>query len=179
MTAPTLTTQRLVLRPYLRSDIPDLVRLIGAREVAATTLRIPHPYSVPDADEFLASLDAGDELRLAIVLRGSSELAGGIGLRMEKSHQSAELGYWIGLPYWGNGFATEAARALVQHGFDVMKLHRIYASHFSNNPASARVLQKLGMKPEGRLRDHILKWGHYYDLVLYGMLASDFGLTSS
>jgi len=94
-------------------------------------------------------------------------------VRIEPDHRRAELGYWVGVPYWGNGYATEAARAVVKYGFGTLGLHRIFASHFANNPASARVLRKIGMRYEGRLRGHVLKWGEFLDLEMYGMLASD------
>jgi len=171
----TLRTARLVLRPYMPEDIPALLPLIGAREVAATTLRIPHPYTQAEAEEFVRRAQAGsdDSVRFAVEIEASSTLIGGVGLRLDQAHHHAELGYWIGVPYWGNGYATEAAQALVRHGFEDLKLHRIHASHFSHNPASGRILRKLGMKSEGCMRQHILKWGEYYDSELYGMLASD------
>lgn len=174
-----LQTERLTLRTYDLSDISALVPLIGAREVAATTLRIPHPYTESDAREFIAGtqedLARGTELRLAITLKQSNTLCGGVGLRIEPDHRRAELGYWLGVPFWGKGYATEAARAVVQHGFRALGLHRIFASHVPRNPASGRVLRKVGMRHEGILRGHILKWGEYLDLEMYGMVASDLG----
>jgi len=165
-----IQTERLLLRPYTPADAPTLVPLIGAREVAATTLRIPHPYSIRDAETFIASMESGDEERFAITLREHATLIGGVGLRLSKAHNHAELGYWLGVPYWGKGYATEAACAMVRYGFEQLGLHRIQASHFSNNPASGNVLRKIGMTHEGCRRQHILKWGEYLDLELYGML---------
>jgi len=78
---------------------------------------------------------------------------------IEADHRRAELGYWIGVPYWGKGYATEAARSVVNYGFSTLELHRIFASHVPANPASGRVLTKIGMRHEGRLLGHILKWG--------------------
>ena len=174
MTTPTLHTDRLLLRAHTLADAPELARLAGAREVAATTLRIPHPYSVADAEAFISGgQDADERVAFAIVLRENSVLLGGTGLRLEKEHRYAELGYWIGSPYWGNGYATEAARAVLRYGFEVLQLHRIHASHFANNAASGNILRKIGMKHEGRLRQRILKWGQYLDLELYGMLDTD------
>jgi len=172
-----LQTERLALRVYALSDIPALMPLIGAREVAATTLRIPHPYAESDAQDFIAGtqeeFSAGSGLRLGIVVRESDTLCGGVGLRIEPDHRRAELGYWIGVPYWGKGYATEAARAVVEYGFGTLRLHRIFASHFANNPASARVLRKIGMRHEGSLRARVLKWGEFLDLEMYGMVVSD------
>jgi RimJ/RimL family protein N-acetyltransferase len=174
MPLPSLQTDRLLLRPYRLSDVPDLVRLAGAREVAATTLRIPHPYREQDAIEFISSFqveaEIGASARFAITLRQNGELCGGTGLRIEKAHQHAELGYWIGVPYWGHGYATEAAHAAVNYGFETLGLRRIFASCVTENSASARVLQKIGMQYEGCQRSHICKWEKFYDLDLYGML---------
>jgi RimJ/RimL family protein N-acetyltransferase len=109
--------------------------------------------------------------RFAITIR--DELCGGIGLQVERIHNHADLGYWIGVPYWGRGYATEAAAALVQYGFETLNLHRIQASVFAGNHASARVLLKIGMCLEGRLREHVCKWETFYDLESYGILRSD------
>jgi [ribosomal protein S5]-alanine N-acetyltransferase len=173
----SLQTDRLTLRPFETSDVPALVPLIGAREVAATTLRIPHPYTEADGVAYITSArenrSRGDELRLAIVLRESNTLCGGIGLRIEAEHRRAELGYWIGVPYWNRGIATEAARALVTYGFESLKLNRIFAGYVSTNLASASVLKKIGMRYEGCQHSHSVKWGEFLDIELYGMLAAD------
>ena len=177
MDQPTLHTDRLRLRPHSLSDAADLVRLAGTREVAATTLRIPHPYHEQDAVDFIASChadaDLGLSVRFAITLRDTGELCGGVGLRIEPAHHHAELGYWIGVPFWSRGYATEAAAAVLQYGFDTLNLQRISASHFAGNVASSRVLQKIGMRYEGRLRNHICKWDKFYDLDCYGISRSD------
>jgi RimJ/RimL family protein N-acetyltransferase len=178
-----LQTERLALRPYALLDIPALLPLVGAREVAATTLRIPHPYTESDAQEFIAMThedhSIGSGLHLGIVLRMTGALCGGVGLRIEGDHRRAELGYWIGAPYWGNGYATEAASAVVKYGFGTLGLHRIFAGHFAGNAASAKVLRKIGMSHEGCQRSHISKWGAFLDLEMYGMLASDAERTPS
>jgi len=172
-----LQTERLTLRLHTPSDIPALMPLIGAREIAATTLRIPHPYFEADAQDFIAGTQEellnGSGLRLGIVVRESDALCGGVGLRIESDHRRAELGYWIGVPYRGKGYATEAARAMVQYGFETLGLHRIFASHFVNNSASGGVLRKIGMRHEGSQRGHILKWGEFLDIEMYGMVAAD------
>lgn len=172
-----LQTERLILRPHAESDIPALLPLIGAREVAATTLRIPHPYSESDARDLIThaseELRKGTGLRLAMIRKEGNELCGGIGLRIDPDHHHAEIGFWIGVPFWRKGYATEAALAVVEHGFTTLKLHRIYATHYTSNPRSGHVLRKIGMRHEGMLRAHILKWGEYLDVELYGMVASD------
>lgn len=172
MDLPTLRTERLLLRPFTRDDIPELLPLIGAPEVAATTRRIPHPYTEAHAVEFI-SAQRGNEINLAICLLAGQRLVGGAILRPDLDHRHAELGYWIGVPHWRNGYATEAARELVRYGFEELRLHRIYASHSATNPASGKVLAKIGMKHEGRMREHLVKWGEYQDLELYGMLRKE------
>jgi len=166
---PKLETARLTLRPYSEADIAELVPLIGTREVAATTLRIPHPYTEQDARTFLGLVQPG-RLWLAITLRRDGRQIGGIGLTIDEKHQHAELGYWLGVPYWGKGYATEAAREMLRHGFEDLQLHRIFASHFKHNPASGNVLKKLGMRREGCQREHLRKWDQFVDSELYGIL---------
>ena len=175
---PTLHTERLILRPFAAADADAVTRLASAREIAATTLSIPHPYERGFAETWIAShqdqFAASGSIVLAITLREDGTLAGAIGLDVEPLHRRAELGYWVGLDYWGRGYCTEAALALVRHGFETMGLHRILAHHFSRNPASGRVMQKIGLRHEGTLRGHVLKWGVQEDLELYGMLHDDF-----
>jgi [ribosomal protein S5]-alanine N-acetyltransferase len=169
----TLKTARLILRPYSDADIPELLPLVGSREVAATTLRIAHPYTEQDARAFLQLAQQPGKIWLAITLRNDGRQIGGIGLRVEEQHRHAELGYWLGVPYWGKGYATEAAREMVRHGFEDLNLHRIFASHFKHNPASGRILTKLGMRYEGCQREHLRKWDQYVDSELYGLLRQE------
>jgi [ribosomal protein S5]-alanine N-acetyltransferase len=173
MTDRILETERLILRPYAEGDIAELIPLIGAREVAATTLRIPHPYTEQDAREFIAATRQGGLLRRTIRTRADGKLIGGIGLNLEEQDQRAELGYWIGVPYWGHGYATEAGHETLRFGFEELRLNRIFAQHFGNNPASGRVLVKLGMRYEGCQRQHLRKWGEFVDLELFGIMRQE------
>jgi RimJ/RimL family protein N-acetyltransferase len=174
MTAlPTLETARLQLRPYTESDIAELLPLIGTREVAATTLRIAHPYTEQDARDFLALAQESGKIWLAITLRSDGRQIGGVGLRVDDQHRHAELGYWLGVPYWGQGYATEAAREMLRYGFEELGLHRVFASHFKHNPASGRILVKVGMRYEGCQREHLLKWDQFVDSELYGILRQE------
>lgn len=171
--AHSLETARLILREFSESDIAELVPLIGAPEVAATTLRIPNPYEEKHAHEFLASVPKENELRLAIRLRSNGQLCGGMGLHPEMQHRRAEIGYWIGVPFWGNGYATEAAREVVRYGFERLNLNRIFATHFKGNDKSGRVLEKIGMRHEGCIREGVLKSGKFIDLEMYSILRED------
>jgi ribosomal-protein-alanine N-acetyltransferase len=173
-----LRTERLLLRSFQIEDIPAIVRLAGAKQIAATTLLIPHPYLEDDARNFLAKANEdfteGLSVVFAVSILPGYELCGAVGLHLAGLHRRAELGYWVGVPYWGKGFATEAARAAVAFGFETLRLHRIYAHHFSENTASRRVLEKIGMRHEGRSRQHVQKWGQFIDVENYGLLAEEF-----
>lgn len=174
MEAPTLTTDRLVLRPFTPDDAPAVHAHLADHEVAATTARIPHPYPPGAAEEWIAThaprREAGEAVILAITLRESGALVGSIEMRLVAAHRNADVGYWVGRTHWGRGYATEAADALVRWGFATLGLHRVHAAHLTRNPASGRVLQKIGMRHEGRLRKHFLKSGVLEDLDVYGML---------
>ena len=177
-----ITTERLLLRTYTLADAPEMLRLINVREVALNTLRIPHPYPEEEAARWISNheehIQKGDHV-FAITLRATQELVGTVGLHVKSENDSAEIGYWIGVPYWGNGYATEAAEAVVQFGFENFPLNRIYAMHFGRNAQSGRVLQKVGMRHEGTLRQHLKKWDEYVDLECYGILRADFMATRS
>jgi RimJ/RimL family protein N-acetyltransferase len=173
-----LRTARLLLRSFVAEDIPGIVRLAGAKQIAATTLNIPHPYGEDDARSFLAKANEdfteGLSVIFAISISPRRELCGAVGLHIADLHKRAELGYWIGMPFWGKGFATEAAGATVAFGFETLRLRRIFAHHFSENTASQRVLEKIGMRHEGRFRQHVQKWDRYIDVENYGLLAEEF-----
>ncbi|MGH2456012.1 MAG: GNAT family N-acetyltransferase [Candidatus Limnocylindria bacterium] len=176
-TQPTLETDRLRLRPFTLADAPAVQALAGAREVAHTTLNVPHPYRDGMAETWIRThapgFEAGDQATFAIVNRQTNEVVGAIGLMINLDHARAELGYWVGVPFWNRGYATEATRAALRYGFEELALHRIFALHLVRNPASGRVMQKAGMQREGRLRQHLLKWDRFEDLDYYGLLAED------
>ncbi|MEO8227247.1 MAG: GNAT family protein, partial [Gemmatimonadota bacterium] len=89
-------------------------------------------------------------------------------------HARGELGYWIGRPHWGNGYVTEAAAAVIRHGFMTLDLNRIEAHHLSGNDASGRVLLKVGMTHEGSMREHVRKWGKFQDVEGYSILRREY-----
>jgi len=235
MTAPQeLRTPRLLLRSLEREDIPAIVRLAGAREISSMTANIPHPYSEQDGQDFFARASeeflSGLSVTFAICVSPGRELCGAVGLNITPAHQRAELGYWIGVPNWGKGYATEAAAAVLAFGFETLRvravlaarqervravlaarpeqeravlaarpeqeravlaarpeqeravlaarqensLNRIYAFCFAENHASGRVLEKIGMRHEGRSRQHIKKRDRFVDLENYGVLRCEF-----
>jgi diaminopimelate epimerase len=174
--ARTFSTSRLLLRPFTADDATDVSRLAGDRRIAEMTLRLPHPYEPHQALAWIASLDAHRERGTAMVMaicEAGGSLVGAVGLEIDRTHNRAELGYWIGVAYWGKGYATEAAIEMVRFGFEALNLNRIFASHYSANPASGRVLEKAGLKREGVLRQHVQRMGVVHDSVLYGLTRSE------
>ena len=178
ITIPELNTDRLLLRGFERSDVHTVRTLAGAFEIADTTLNVPHPYEAGMAEVWMRThadiFRTGAGVNFAIVHRSDGCLLGSISLRgVHKTFHHAELGYWIAVPYWGKGYASEAGRAVLNYGFTDMSLHRIYAHYLARNPASGRVMEKIGMRREGLLRQHVVKWGKYEDIVLYGAVKAD------
>jgi ribosomal-protein-alanine N-acetyltransferase len=171
---PTLETERLMLRPFIPYDAFDVERLAGAREVADTTLNIPHPYPHGGAAEWIRlhgpAWDDGTSATFAIVGKKTGALVGAISLIIKREHRRAELGYWIALDCWNRGYATEASRRMIDFGFEILGLHRIEARHFLRNPASGRVMEKLGMQKEGQERDWAIKWDRFETLAVYSIL---------
>lgn len=176
MEQPRLRTARLLLRPLTLADAPRVRELAGDFEVASTTLNVPHPYPEGAAERWIAPLglgwQSGESGVWAIVPRGQ-EMAGTIGLSFALPHLRAEMGYWVGRPYWGRGYATEAARALLELAFGTLGLERVMARHMTRNPASGAVLRKIGMRHEGTQRQHMRKWGVMEDLEMYGILRAE------
>jgi [ribosomal protein S5]-alanine N-acetyltransferase len=175
---PTLEATRLILRPCTLDDAPTVARLAGRREIADTTITIPHPYSEQQAKDWVArnieDWNQGKEAVFAIVTKQDRQLVGAMGLRdIDREHSQAEMSIWVGVDWWGQGYATEASRALLQFGFETLKLNRIYAHHMLRNPASGRVLEKAGMKQEGMLRERVRKWGVFEDVVLLAVIKKD------
>jgi RimJ/RimL family protein N-acetyltransferase len=174
---PTLRGPTLVLRPFALGDARDVQRLAGDHAIADTTLNIPHPYPDGAAERWIATSEAlyahGEEARFAVTTPDGT-LVGSVGLRIAPQHRHAELGYWVGRPYWGRGYATEAAHLVVHYGFERRDLHRIIARHLTRNPASGRIMRKLGMRHEGCDREHVIKWGRFEDLDRYGLLRAEY-----
>ena len=159
----TIKTQRLLLRPFQRSDAREFARLAGDWSVASMTSDIPHPF---DESQALAWLKpARGEVRFAIAMDGR-HLIGGAGFYRRPSGV-AELGFWLGKPWWGQGFATEAARAVVAHGVRDPRLPAFSSAHFVDNPASGRVLAKLGFVEAERIPIACTARGYHVDAITY------------
>jgi len=174
---PEIESERLILRVPLIKDAPRITDLAGEFEIADTTLLIPHPYRLADAEDWIQSIrphwQDGKSLQFVIILKSESILIGSIGLKdIDPVHQHGELGYWIGKQWWNKGFATEAGRSVIKYAFQELHLHRVHAHHLARNKASGSVLKKIGMHHEGTLREHIYKWGRFEDIEMYGVINS-------
>ncbi|MFN8619220.1 MAG: GNAT family N-acetyltransferase [Chloroflexota bacterium] len=174
---PTIRTHTLLLRTLHPDDADAITELAGARAVADTTATVPHPYSRVMAEQFIAwrGSPGGEELASvwAIERRADARFVGMISLDHDAELAAAEIGYWVGVPYWGQGIATEACRAVVDHGLGRLALARLYASHLTRNPASHRVLEKSGLRTEGVLRRAIRKWDRLEGLCHHSILPDE------
>ena len=175
---PTLHTDRLTLRPFTLDDVAQLRPLVGEKEIAANTMTIPHPYPDGEAERWIGThqpkFDEGKAAVFAVTLRDSDVLVGAIGLSIKREHSHAEMGYWIGKPYWNKGYATESTQALLRYGFETLDLNRIFGHHMTKNPPSGRVMQKIGMTYEGTLPQHIRKGDGFEDLAIYGITRNQY-----
>lgn len=169
-----LETKRLRLRQLALTDAEQVCRLVGNYEVAKTTLNIPHPYTLKDANDWIIHCNKNFILNrlatFAIVDKSTGQLIGAIDLVIQLSFCRAEVGYWIGQPFWRKGYATEALQHMIQFAFETIKLHKVFAQHFHSNPASGKVMEKAGMLQEGYLREHVLRAGKFYDSIIYGII---------
>jgi RimJ/RimL family protein N-acetyltransferase len=143
---PVLATARLVLLAPRRGDGKAIATLANDRRIAANTERIPHPYGIDEAAQFIAAVNKREgEACFAVTLDGAP-----IGVcSVELREDGPELGYWLGVPYWGHGFATEAARALIDHAFGDLEHDTLISGARVNNPVSRRVLEKCGFQWTG------------------------------
>lgn len=174
---PTLETARLRLRPFALADAPQVRAMAGDARVAGPTLHIPHPYPAGMAEAWIGShVSAAAEGRIysfAIERRDDGALLGAIGITPDARHRRAEIGYWLGVAHWGRGYMGEAARRIVAFGFAGLGLQRVQATCLPRNPASARVMEKAGMRREGLLRGYVRKDGLQEDILLYAILREE------
>lgn len=160
------------LRSLHPDDAPALARYANDRDVWLNLRdRFPHPYRKEDADDWIRhAMEQDPETIFAIA--SATEAIGCIGLELKSDvyRRSAEIGYWLGEPFWGRGIATLALRALTEYAFAEFDLVRLYAHVYEWNPASARVLEKVGFEYEGRLRKSICKDDQVIDQWLYALI---------
>jgi RimJ/RimL family protein N-acetyltransferase len=144
---PVLATERLVLRAPRFDDAKAIASLVNDRRIAENTLRIPHPYGLADAESFIATANADDGERAFLITRGAAVL-GACGIA-RRDGEEPEIGYWLGVAFWGRGYATEAARGVIDHAFGDLGYDCLAGGARVSNPASRRVLEKCGFQWTG------------------------------
>jgi RimJ/RimL family protein N-acetyltransferase len=144
---PVLETERVVLRAPRPEDAKAIARLANDRRIAENTTRIPHPYRLADAEAFIAAVNRSDD-ELAFLITLDDAPIGACGLA-KLDGPAPDVGYWLGIPYWGQGYATEAARAVIDHAFTALGYDALQAGARVTNPASRRVLEKCGFQWTG------------------------------
>jgi len=144
---PVLETERLVLRAPRLEDAKAVAQLANDRRIAENTARIPHPYSLVDAEKFFASVNRG-EGETAFLITREKLVLGAVGIGMSE-REPPEIGYWLGVKFWGHGYATEAVRAVIDHAFGDLNFEALAAGARVTNPASRRVLEKCGFQWTG------------------------------
>jgi RimJ/RimL family protein N-acetyltransferase len=145
---PVLETERLTLRRPRLEDAGVLATLANDRRIAENTLRLPHPYALADAQAFITTANAGDDETVFLITARSGAILGACGIAALDG-ETPEIGYWLGVPFWGNGYATEAARALIDHAFGDLGYEVLQGGARVSNPASRRVLEKCGFQWTG------------------------------
>jgi len=143
--APRLRTQRLVLRAPRLEDAKTIATLVNDRRIAENTLRIPYPYGIADAQAFIAGANANSGETVFLITERDTTVLGACGVA-EQPAAPPEIGYWLAVPFWGRGYATEAARAMVDYAFEHLGYELLHAGARVTNAASRRVLEKCGFQ---------------------------------
>lgn len=168
-----LETERLILRPVTLADAEDMYEYASDDET--TKFVFETHTSLEDTKENLAKNFLSKPLgNYGIVLKNSQKMIGTIDLRVNEDHRKAEMGYTLNKAYWGQGYMTEAAGKLIRLAFEKLKLNRVEAIHDSRNPASGRVMAKIGMTKEAVLRDAVILKGDLATNVVYGITKEDY-----
>ncbi|HMX89495.1 MAG: GNAT family N-acetyltransferase [Saprospiraceae bacterium] len=167
-----MTNLNITLRPWNEEkDLDNMVHLANNPRIAERLMnRFPHPYSIEDGKRFIQSANASDPPHvLAIDLLGQA--IGGIGVHPldDVFAKNAEMGYWLGEPFWNKGYGSLAIKMMIRYAFDHLPIQRIFARPFGTNTASQRVLEKCGFQLEARLKDTVYKNGKYDDELIYAV----------
>lgn len=173
----TFSTKRLGFRPMTLEDIPVVTDLLSDYDVSYPCLAFPHPFTKDHASIYIKSIFASQKrgnVIFGITLFSTGELIGSISLTVEAHSNKAELGYWIGKPYWNRGYTSEAAQKMVEIGFEMLDLDKINALAMVSNVASTRVMEKIGMIHEGILPKEMVVFGVVHDLTHYSILREEY-----
>lgn len=169
-----LSTERLIMRPYVREDADAVFKVVRRREIAETTIMIPHPYPRGTVDWWIGFVNdrmaKGTAYEFALIERVSPRYVGNCGLvAVSRERRDAELGYFIDPDLWNRGYATEACRRMLQFGFGDLGLGRIHGRCLARNTGSKRVMEKAGLRFERTARHEVLKWGVLEDIDHYAV----------
>ncbi|WP_460137062.1 GNAT family N-acetyltransferase [Pseudomonas sp. S1_E04] len=174
---PHLSTPRLLLRALEKHQAETLCRLANGPKIADNTASVPSPYTLQTALDFIDGLQEKFRtvgvLSLGMHRRDNGELMGVVSLRINAAHRYGHLGGWVAASERNQGFAAEAASALMDHGFAELGLHRVGSQCFSRNKESARVMEKIGLRYEGCLRGAFLKNGVHEDMLVFATVRED------
>ncbi|MCW3085574.1 MAG: family N-acetyltransferase [Bacteroidetes bacterium] len=166
-----MSNPEFTLRAWNMDDLENLIKFGGNPQVAKTMMdRFPHPYTVEKAKEFITAAANGNPLTIfAIDINGQA--IGSIGIHPQTDIQckNAEMGYWIGEPYWGKGIVSKAVTQMIGYSFKTLDITRIFGRAFGNNPGSQRVLEKAGFVLEARFDKTFFKNGEYVDELVYAV----------
>lgn len=178
MMMPTLTSQRLILRPFLLTDIKRIQQLANDSAVVDMTSNVPYPCHEKMVENWIKNhkkaFKSGSSLILAIVVAENNCLIGSISLLdISSFHQRAEIGYWLGNQFWQKGYATEATKKLLEYGFNQLKLNRIEGRCMARNQASAKVMLKAGLKFEGERKQQMNIHNRLEDIHYFGLVNED------
>ncbi len=175
---PTLHTSRLILGQLEVSDIPRIVEYADNPNIANNLRDLSQPYREKDAIFWLNMARQGFENQAEYIfklgLKETNEFIGGMGLHLKKEHHKAEVGYWIGEPFWNKGYATEALRAILKFGFEELELNKIYAKYYTYNPASGKVMVNNGMIKEAEFVDTQFKLGKFVTEMQYRLTKREY-----
>ncbi len=174
MKLPIIKTDKFILRSFRKGDEKSLQENINNKNIAKFTSTIRHPYNIRDAknwiDRNLKNAKEKNPKKINFVIEKNGEVAGSVGLTKIENGHKAEMGYWLAEKYWGAGIMTRAVKLVAEYGFKKLGLRKIYASVYSFNKGSQKVLKKSGFKLEGILSKHHKKDGKLIDLHVFGRL---------
>ncbi len=167
-----VVNESIVLRDWESTDVRRLLMLANNEKISKYLMdSFPHPYTENDANHWINSCKK-EKTNLLLAIEYGGEFVGGIGAHFKNDihRYNAELGYWIGEPYWGKGIISDSIKFFTNYVFSSYKVNRIYADVFSTNPASAKVLEKNGFKKEASLEKAVFKNGFFIDVLIYSKL---------
>lgn len=167
-----METKRLFLRKFRVSDAKDVYEWAGDEKVAET-INFEMHKDVAESKQITKEILMQPD-NWAIILKDSNKCIGSIGLIQDKDNHKTQIGYSLNRLYWNKGYVTEALQEIIDYCFNSLKLNRVEAIHYTNNPASGRVMEKAGLKREGKMKQYIYVKGEYKDCIMYGLVREDY-----